>query len=90
MERRKIAWRAVSVCAGALATATVRRAATAAWEKSRDEPAPTGPATRERPWSQALAWAVAVAIGVAIARVVAERAAGAAWESATGSAPPSV
>ena len=89
VERRQLAWKAVSVAAGALAAATARRAAVVGWEKSCGEPAPTGPATRERSWSEALSWAVAVAAGVAVARVVAERAAGAAWETATGSPPPS-
>jgi hypothetical protein len=89
MERREVAWKAVSVAAGAVAAAAARRAAVVAWEKARHEPAPTGPATRERSWREALMFAVAVAAGVAVARVVAERTAAAAWERATGAAPPS-
>jgi Protein of unknown function (DUF4235) len=89
MERREIAWKAVSVAAGAVAAAAARRAAVTAWEKARHEPAPTGPATRERSWPEALVFAVAVATGVAMARVVAERTAAVAWERATGSSPPS-
>jgi hypothetical protein len=89
MARREVAWKALSVAAGAVAAAAARRAAVTAWEKARHEPAPSGPATRERPWPQAVSFAVAVAVGVAVARVVAERTAAVAWERATGSAPPS-
>jgi hypothetical protein len=89
MERREVAWKALSVAAGTIAAAATRRVAVATWEKARHEPAPTGPATRERSWRDALVFAVAVAAGVAVARVVAERTAAAAWEQATGSAPPS-
>jgi hypothetical protein len=89
VKRREIAWKTVSVGSGLAAAAFVRRAAVVAWEKARNEPAPTGPATRERSWPLALSWAVAVAAGVAAARVVAERTAAIAWERATGSAPPS-
>jgi hypothetical protein len=89
MERREVAWKALSVAAGAVAAAAARRAAVAAWEKARHEPAPTGPVTRERSWGQVVVFAVAVATGVAVARVVAERTAAVAWERATGSAPPS-
>ena len=89
MERKELAWKAVSVASGAVAAGAARRAAVATWEKARKEPAPTGPAVRERSWGQALLFAVAVAAGVAVARVVAERTAAMAWEHATGSAPPS-
>jgi acetyl-CoA acetyltransferase len=89
MEREELAWKGVSVAAGALAAGAARRAAVVAWEKSTHAPAPTGAESAERPWSRAMLWAVTVAIGVAIARVSVERATAAAWTRATGSPPPS-
>jgi len=89
VQRRELAWKAVSTASGVAAAGAVRRVAAVAWERSRGRPAPTGPATREHPWSEALLWAATVAVGVAVARVAAERAAVAVWERVTGSAPPS-
>jgi hypothetical protein len=88
VERKQVAWKAVSIAAGAVAAGVARRTAIVVWEKTRKEPAPTGPATRQRSWAQALIFAVTVATGVAVARVVAERSAAAVWERTTGSTPP--
>jgi hypothetical protein len=88
VERKKFAWKALSVASGAVAAAAARRTAVAAWEKTRKEPAPTGSEARKRPITEALVFAGAVAAGVAIARLVTERTVAAAWERATGSAPP--
>ena len=89
MERRQLVWRVVCVASSALAAGAARRAAVIGWEKSKHEPAPTGPETARRPWGEALLWAVTVAVGVAVFRVVAEKATAAAWTKATGSEPPS-
>jgi Protein of unknown function (DUF4235) len=80
-------WKAVAVASGALAAATVRRVAVAAWRSGRHEDPPLHPGGDVRV-GDALLWGVSVAIGVAVARVVAERLAASAWSAATGSPPP--
>lgn len=87
--KREQVWKAVAVASGALAAASVRRAAVAAWRSGRHEDPPVHPGGDVR-IGDALLWGVSVAVGVAVARVVAERLAASAWNAATGSPPPAL
>jgi hypothetical protein len=86
--KQRIAWRALSVGAGAAAALAARTLVGAVWERADDSGAPSNVAARDVSWQRAFAWSISVAVGVGLARMLAERSAAAAWSKVTSSLPP--
>ena len=86
--KERIAWRALSVGAGAAAALMARTLVGAVWEHADESGAPSNLVARNVSWQRALAWSISLAVGVGMARVVAERSAAAAWSKVTNSPPP--
>lgn len=88
VDRKSLAWRAVSYGVGALATLATRKALVAMWSSVKHEPPPDDPADRGTPWINAVTWAAATGIGLAVVRLLAMRGAARAWEATTHEPPP--
>jgi hypothetical protein len=86
--KERIAWRALSIGAGAGAALAARTVVGAVWKRADDSGTPSNLAARDLSWPRAFAWSISVAIGVGLARVLAERSAAVAWSKVTSSPPP--
>ena len=87
-EGKKLAWKAISYGAGALAALVTQRLLEKGWKLLRHASAPPVPADRRSSWAEALSWAVATGVGVGVTRLLAIRTAAVAWEAATHEPPP--
>jgi hypothetical protein len=89
LDKKTVAWKAVTVAAGAAAGVLTERLLGLAWKQVAGHQPPAA-ADRGVSWPTAVSWAVATGVGVAVARLVANRSAAAIWEAATDEAPPLV
>ncbi|HWH32421.1 MAG TPA: DUF4235 domain-containing protein [Egibacteraceae bacterium] len=85
----KSIWKAVTIGAGVLAGALVRKLLNAAWRGATHADPPTDP-YQPAGWGEAVTWAAASGIGIGVARLVAARGAAAGWHKAMGAPPPGV
>src|SRR5689334_20151478 len=90
LDKKSVAWKAITLGAGALAGAAAERVLALAWRGPTGNQPPGHPADRRTSWPEALAWGAATGIGFGVARVLANRSAAAVWELATDEAPPGV
>ena len=90
LDRKALAWRVVSLGAGALAALATRRVLAIVWNQVADVPPPEHLADRRISWTPALSWAVATGVGVGVMNLVAQRSAATVWEAATHEKPPAL
>lgn len=88
--RRSLAWKALTLAAGAATSALARSLVTKFWTGTTGGEPPTNPADRRTSWQSAVGWAIAAGAGAGVARVVANRGAAAVWEAAVHEEPPGV
>lgn len=88
LDKKKVAWKVVTVGSGAIAGLLTHRVLAVMWERSLGEVAPTNPADRRTSWPSALLWAVSTGAAAGVTRLVANRVAAAVWEATTHEAPP--